>query len=143
MLIHYLTLADIEYICFSIVQRSYQFDEPIPPFQTRFESKLESILEIPKQGITNQELYPTLIDKATCYFYFIIKDHPFLNGNKRLSIVSTYVFMGLNGYNFEAPWQDIYSLAMNVARSSSSQKNYYFQLIKDIISKNRIKDISH
>lgn len=132
---HYLTLEDVKRICFAIATRIYQFNEPIPAFETRFKSKLEAILNIPNQNVFCQELYPTIYDKAACYFYFTIKDHPFLNGNKRLAIVSTFVFLGLNGIMFKAPWQLVYSLAMELSKSSNNDKDYYFNKIKKIIKK--------
>ncbi len=123
--VYYLTLQDFEDICFSIVKMHYQFNEPIPDFKTRYPDKLETILEIPKQNVFGKELYPTIYEKASCYFYFIIKNHPFLNGNKRLAIVSTDVFLSLNQFELEVPWQEIYQFSINLAKTSPLDKNMF------------------
>jgi prophage maintenance system killer protein len=43
--------------------------------------KLAGILESIKQSYARRELYPSLEEKAAHLFYFIIKDHPFVDGN--------------------------------------------------------------
>lgn len=130
--VYYLNLEDIKELCFNLVIELLQFQEPIPEFETRFPAKLESILETPKQTFGNDELYPTLFEKATCYFYFIIKNHPFLNGNKRLAIVTTYVFLKVNGYKFSAPWKIMYSFAIEVAHSTEDHKKEFKKVLNFI-----------
>ncbi len=98
---------------------------PIPDFKTRYPDKLETILEIPKQNVFGKELYLTIYEKASCYFYFIIKNHPFLNGNKRLAIVSTDVFLSLNQFELEVPWQKIYQFSIDLAKTSPLDKNMF------------------
>ncbi len=123
--IHYLTLEEMKEICFSLVQELLQFTEPVPEFETRFPEKLESILETSQQTFNNVELYPTIFSKAACYYYFIIKNHPFLNGNKRLAIVATYVFLRINGYKLSVPLQTMYSFAVRVANSTVDHKKEF------------------
>ncbi|OGK37660.1 hypothetical protein A3F03_03345 [Candidatus Roizmanbacteria bacterium RIFCSPHIGHO2_12_FULL_41_11] len=115
VIIYYLALQDIKEICLETVKLLYRFNEPVPEFETRFPHKLESVLEIPKQHIYGRELYPTIEQKAACYFYFIIKNHPLLNGNKRVAIISSYVFLKLNGRTFVAPWDKIYDFAIKIS----------------------------
>lgn len=129
---HYLSLFEIKEICFSLVKEILRFKEPLPEFETRFPSKLESILETPKQTFEGKELYPTIFEKAACYFYFIIKNHPFLNGNKRLAIVTTYVFLKLNNYNLKAPWKIMYSFALETANSTENHKKEFKKAVKFI-----------
>ncbi len=127
--IYYLNLEDIKELCFNLVTELLQFQEPIPEFETRFPAKLESVLETPRQTFGEDELYPTLFDKAACYFYFIIKNHPFLNGNKRMAIVTTYVFLKVNGYIFSAPWKIMYSFAIEMANSSEDHKKEFKKVL--------------
>lgn len=114
----------METICFQLVRELMQFEEPVPEFQTRFPNKLESILEIPKQ-----DFYPTIFEKAACYFYFIIKNHPMLNGNKRLAIVTTYVFMRLNGYILGVPWKEMYEFAVKLALETKSHEREFKEVV--------------
>jgi death-on-curing family protein len=127
--VYYLTLEDTKEICFHLVQQLLQFEEPLPDFETRFPAKLESVLEIPKQQFGENEFYPTIFEKSACYFYFIIKNHPFLNGNKRLAIVMTYVFLRFNHYNFKAPWKSMYSFAIELAGSTKNHKKEFKEVV--------------
>ena len=53
-------------------------------FGNEREHGLETILGNLEQSFGGQDLYPTLEDKAAHLLYFIIKDHPFTDGNKRI-----------------------------------------------------------
>ena len=128
--VYYLTLEDVKEVCYTLVTELFQFKEPVPDFETRFPAKLESVLETPKQEFSGEELYPNLYGKAACYFYFMIKNHPFLNGNKRMAIVATFVFLRMNKQIFKVPWNEIYSFALKTA---SSTKNHEKEL-KDVVN---------
>lgn len=136
---YYLSLEDIKEICFNLVLQLYQFEEPLPNFETRFPSKLESILEIPKQKFAGEDLYPSIYDKAACYFYFTIKNHPFLNGNKRLAIITTFIFLKINGFSLISPWSKMYSFALEVAKSKSDHKKE-FKKVASFIKKYSFSD---
>jgi len=123
--VYYLDKEEVEEICFYLAERLFKFEEPLPEFKTRFPSKLESILEIPKHGFGNKELYPTLLQKAACYFYFIIKNHPFLNGNKRLAILTTFVFLKLNNHTLKVPWKKMYDFAIGLANGTEDHKKEF------------------
>jgi death-on-curing family protein len=47
----------------------------------------------------NDEFYPTVFEKAAYLFCGLIEGHYFSNGNKRLALMSTVFFLGLNNYN--------------------------------------------
>jgi death-on-curing protein len=57
---------------------------------------LESALERPKNLFTYGE--PTLFELATAYASGIIRNHPFVDGNKRLGLAIALTFLELNGY---------------------------------------------
>jgi death on curing protein len=67
----------------------------------RDEGLLDSSLDRPKQLLNYGE--PTLFDLAACYAHSIIKNHPFLDGNKRSGFMAAYTFLGVNGYQLEGP----------------------------------------
>lgn len=46
---------------------------------------------------------PSIFDLAACYAYGIVKNHPFLDGNKRAGFMAAYTFLGINGLRLEAP----------------------------------------
>lgn len=92
----FLEIYHIRNICFKLARELLPFDEPLPPFDSRFQSKLEFILEIPKQGMLNGYMYKDFTEKASVLFYSMVKEHPFLNGNKRIAVVSRTAAAGRN-----------------------------------------------
>lgn len=45
---------------------------------------------------------PTIFDLAAAYAYGIIRNHPFVDGNKRTGLMAAYTFLRLNGYQLRA-----------------------------------------
>ena len=79
---------------------------------------LESALGQPRQTFGGEDLYPTLVAKATALGFSLIKNHPFVDGNKRTALMCALVFLGLNGWRLEANAEAIYELADGVAEGS-------------------------
>lgn len=67
----------------------------------RDEGLLDSALGRPLQLIHYGR--PDLFDLAASYAHGIVKNHPFLDGNKRAGFMAAYTFLGINGYRLEAP----------------------------------------
>jgi death-on-curing protein len=63
---------------------------------TRDLGLLISALETPKATMFGESLYPTVFDKAAAYLFHIIRNHPFLDGNKRTGTMITLVFLEWN-----------------------------------------------
>ncbi len=49
----------------------------------------------------------SLLELAAAYGFALCKNHPFVDGNKRTAFMAMYVFLGLNGYSFNAPEPEI------------------------------------
>ncbi len=64
----------------------------------RDEGMLESALMNPYQSFGGIELYPSIQAKAAQLCFGIVKDHPMIDGNKRLGTHVMLVFLVLNGY---------------------------------------------
>lgn len=64
----------------------------------RDERMLESALMNPYQSFGGIELYPSIQAKAAQLCFGIVKDHPMIDGNKRLGTHVMLVFLALNGY---------------------------------------------
>jgi len=103
---------------FKQFKSSLDFDEPIPPFEERFPNKLEGILESTKQTFDKKLLNPSVVDACTAYFNNIVRGHPFRNGNKRLAVLFTHVFILLNDYDIKLSYKAMYNLALLVANYS-------------------------
>ncbi|MEM1214736.1 MAG: type II toxin-antitoxin system death-on-curing family toxin [Bacteroidota bacterium] len=70
----------------------------VPPFNVFKESSLEYIVEIVKNKIFDNEIYPSVSDKAAIYMFSIISNHVFQDGNKRTGLEAGLLFLKLNGY---------------------------------------------
>lgn len=60
--------------------------------------QFEGILRTIYQSFGGEEMYPTVGEKAAHLLYFIIKDHPFFDGNKRIAALLFMVFLTMNEY---------------------------------------------
>ena len=49
---------------------------------------------------------PDIFDLAASYAHGIVKNHPFLDGNKRAGFMAAYTFLGVNGFQLEAPEEE-------------------------------------
>lgn len=61
--------------------------------------------------------YPTIQEKAARLAYGIIRNHPFIDGNKRLGAHTMLVFLALNGIRLNYGQKELASLIINVASS--------------------------
>jgi len=118
-----ITLKEVEYIAFKLSQEMLSFDEPIPDFSTRFPNILESCLATPFQSFSGRSLYPTLISKAGIFFYLMIKNHPFQNGNKRIAMTALFVFLYRNKKWLKVDTQELYNFTVWVATSPRTVKD--------------------
>ena len=70
----------------------------------RDEGLLDSALNRPLHLFHYGE--PSLFDLAAAYAEGIVKNHPFLDGNKRAGFMAAYTFLGINGQQLEAPEEE-------------------------------------
>ena len=93
------------------------------------------------QTFGNKELYASIEAKAAHLFYFIIKDHPFSDGNKRIGSFLFIVFLSKNNYLLdkkgERKFNDnaLVALALLIAESDPKQKEVLIKLIMNFLSK--------
>lgn len=118
-----------------------QFDEPIPPFDSRFPGKLEGILNSVKQTFSGENLNPTVLDASAAYFNQIIRGHPFKNGNKRIAILLTHVFLLVHGIDFILSYKGMYNFALGIAKYSVKYDAAMTKLICKRIIKDHTKEI--
>ncbi len=88
--------------------------------EIRDEGLLDSALNAPFQTFLDTELYPTLIEKAARLGYSLIKNHAFVDGNKRIGAHTMLVFLALNGIEVEYEDNDFIQLVLGVAAGEIS-----------------------
>lgn len=78
-------------------------------------SALESSLGQPMITFDGQELYPDLVAKASALGFFLISNHPFVDGNKRVGHAAMELLLILNGYEIAAGVDEQEQLILDVA----------------------------
>jgi death-on-curing protein len=76
---------------------------------------LESAIAQPHMTFNNEELYPTIVDKASALGYSIIQNHPFVDGNKRAGHAAVETFLMLNGFEISASVDEQAEIILGVA----------------------------
>lgn len=89
----------------------------------RDEGLLESALSSPFQSFAGEELYPSLQAKAARLGFCIIKNHPFLDGNKRIGILAMMVFLDVNGIELNCTDEEIIDLGLGIASGEYDDKH--------------------
>ncbi|OJW54069.1 MAG: death-on-curing protein [Alphaproteobacteria bacterium 41-28] len=87
---------------------------------------LESAFARPQNLYAYQS--PTLFELAASYAYGIIKNHPFIDGNKRSSFVVSLLFLELNGYELIASREEKVTTFLKLASGSFTERelsNWY------------------
>ena len=135
----WIELPEFELLCFNLARELLGKFEPIPDFVTRFPGVLESCLETPKQTFGDMLLYPTLTDQASIFFYLLVKNHPFQNGNKRIALTTLFVFLALNKKWLKVTDLDLYNLAVEVANSKPKEKTKVLKFVRNILKENLIQ----
>jgi death on curing protein len=118
-----ISILDVERIAFKLTRQFMAFDEPIPDYSKRFPNVLESCLATPFQWFAGRSLYRGIISKASMLFYLMIKNHPFLNGNKRIAITTLLVFLYLNKKWLRVDLDVFYKFSIDIATSRAEDKN--------------------
>lgn len=87
----------------------------------RDENALEAALARPRQK-WNYEPKTDLPMLAAAYGFGLSRSHPYRDGNKRVSFVVMVVFLGLNGWSFDAEESDVVGTMISLADGSLTEK---------------------
>jgi death-on-curing family protein len=139
-----ITINKIRHIAHELAIQTMNWDEPIPAFETRYSNILESCIIVPFQKFDGKFFYKGLVSKASILFYLLIKNHPFLNGNKRIAITTLLIFLYLNQKWLKSTEVELYNLSKWVAESPPEAKeeviNYIGKYIKKRLTGAKIKE---
>lgn len=84
----------------------------------RDEGLLESALNAPFQTFDGEYIYKTIKAKAAKLGYFLIKNHPFIDGNKRIGILVMMTFLEVNGIEVICTDEGLIALGLGLADGS-------------------------
>lgn len=77
---------------------------------------LASALGQPAQEAFETELYPSVNEKAAAYLFFLARNHPFVDGNKRTAYLAAATFLLMNGATFGGTDDEAFELVLRTAR---------------------------
>ena len=99
---------------------------------------LESVINNVYQEFDGQEIYPSIEEKACNFLYLIVKDHIFIDGNKRIGATLFLYFLNFynllikNGKNVIEP-ETLVAVTLFVAQSNSKEKDIVISLLMNIL----------
>lgn len=92
---------------------------------------LESALEQPKATFGGTYLHDTIFKMAAAYGYHLCNNHPFIDGNKRISLVAMDIFLQQNGYEIVATEKETYKVIMRLSTGNLSKEQLTSWLLEN------------
>lgn len=89
----------------------------------RDDNLLESAIYSSEAGFGNEELYPTVEEKATRLCYSLTNNHAFVDGNKRIGVMVMLMTLRLNDRTLSYTQKELIDLGLSVARSESTYED--------------------
>lgn len=80
----------------------------------RDEALLDSAINAPFQKFDGKDLFPTVQQKAARLCFGIIKNHAFIDGNKRIGTHTMLVFLALNGIEIVYTQKELYQIILDL-----------------------------
>jgi death on curing protein len=81
---------------------------------------LEAAIARPFQTFGGTDLYPTIIEKAAALGESLIKNHPFVDGNKRTGLLAMLSFLINKGYSSKASPDELYAFIIDISSGALS-----------------------
>lgn len=95
-----------------------------------------------QQGFGEQDVYPSIEEKAAMLLYLVVKNHAFVDGNKRIAAACFLLFLNRNGLLYTYPGQPIISnealasLTLFVAASKAEEMETVKKLLMSVLNRN-------
>jgi death-on-curing protein len=125
----YLTINQVLEIYYRVMQQSGGL------IGIRDLSALESAVAQPRATFGGEELYPTIVNKASALGFSLIQNHPFVDGNKRTGHAAMETFLVMNGYTIDAPVDEQVQVILQVASSDLRRDGFTDWLRKYMVEK--------
>lgn len=83
---------------------------------------LESAVAMPQAGFGDQYLHSTLFEMAAAYLFHIVKNHPFIDGNKRTGAMAAFIFLKLNNLTLNAEEVEFERIVREVSEGKTGKE---------------------
>ena len=103
------------------------------------DQSLRGSLGVVMQSFDGKDLYPSLEEKAAHLLYFLVKDHSFVDGNKRIAAALFLWFMEKNGILYRADGSRhiadnaLVAITLMIAESNPNQKDILTKVVVNLI----------
>jgi death-on-curing protein len=97
----------------------------------RDEGLLDSAINKPKNLFAYGQ--PTIFELAASFATGLVKNHPFLDGNKRIGFMAAYVFLGANGWSLEATEEEAVLETLALAAGERAEADYAAWLARNSV----------
>lgn len=84
---------------------------------------LDAAVHRPQATFAGEDLYPTIFNKAAALCHSLIKNHAFVDGNKRTSLLSAMTMLELNGYVFSSTQEELVTFGLKIDNENISPEN--------------------
>ena len=85
---------------------------------------LESALAQPRMTFGGEDLYSTIVEKAAALGFSLLKNHPFVDGNKRTGHAAMETFLVLNGYEIDATVDEQEKVILQLAAGELDREQF-------------------
>ncbi len=96
----------------------------------RDEGLLESALSAPFQSFGGADVYPSLQQKAARLCYGLVKNHPFVDGNKRIAAHAMLLFLALNGIRLTYTQDELILVILQLAAGEIGYDEFFVWLLE-------------
>lgn len=117
-MIRYLNLDQVLHLHFLIIQTSGGTQG------IRDQGLLKSAIAQPQMTFGGEDLYSSVIEKASALGFSLIMNHPFLDGNKRVGHAAMETFLILNGWEINANIDEQENFILGVAEGSINREQF-------------------
>lgn len=100
---------------------------------------LLSVVANPHRVFAGNDLYQTLEEKVGILVFSLLKNHPFIDGNKRTAFIAGRVFLQLNGYDVDSVL-GYETLILKIARSEATKDDVFDWLRSSIKTLEQLKE---
>ncbi len=118
----YLTLAELLHVA----ERTLGSEASV-----RDHGLLQSALARPQASAFGEDAYPSLEEKAAALLHSLARNHALVDGNKRLALAATIVFLGINAVRLNLTNDEAYELVMAVAAGQLNEITELAEQIRD------------
>lgn len=92
---------------------------------------LEAAAFRPQATVFGDDAYPTLFDKAAALMESLARNHPLVDGNKRLALAGTVAFLGMNGIRLSMNNDEAYDFTIRVATGDFESVQAIAQVLRE------------